>query len=163
MCGCFFCSCVLSFCTLIFCFRHSSSFLEKGTERKRKIGTLESPFRERIEKSRWPSPRTTRRTISRIKRTEMVREKSRVFLRVASWEVSPRSIARNRKCVGRGAFCRAFILWRDFGEIDALAKPKRRVSRLEWAMHVMKSVCAFLHWTLHRSMGFFQRVSYCIF
>ena len=41
---------------------------------KRKIGTLESPLRERIEKSRWPSPRTTRRTISRIKRTETVRD-----------------------------------------------------------------------------------------
>lgn len=67
-----FFSCVLSFCTLIFCFRHSSS-LEKGTERKRKIGTLESPFRERIEKSRWPSPRTTRRTTSRTRTTVTVR------------------------------------------------------------------------------------------
>ena len=82
---------------------------ERKTLRKEIIATVvEYQRRERIEKSRWPSPRTTRHTISRIKRTEMVREKSRVFLRVASWEVSPRSIARNRKCVGRGALLPGF-------------------------------------------------------
>jgi hypothetical protein len=88
--------------------KRSQSF-ERKTLRKEIIATVvEYQRRERIEKSRWPSPRTTRHTISRIKRTEMVREKSRVFLRVASWEVSPRSIARNRKCVGRGALLPGF-------------------------------------------------------
>ena len=82
---------------------------ERKTLRKEIIATVvEYQRRERIEKSRWPSPRTTRHTISRIKRTEMVREKSRVFLRVASWEVSPGSIARNRKCLGRGALLPGF-------------------------------------------------------